>query len=396
MIFAALAFLMTVVAGACIAIPLWRSRLPRAIPQGEAERSVYERQLAELKRDLANGVLAESEFQAALRDMESEQSANRVDGQPDSRAATRGHRLLAVASALVLMLAAGGLYWRMGNWRAGAEGVPEASKTAVTDMVQELSEKLHTTDRNDIGGWMTLGHAYVLMNRYQDALAAYASARRLTGDKNADVLAAYAEALTLSDPAQFMSTAAPLFEQVLKLDPTNVKALWYGGLAASQRGDNALAIHRWQTLLQQNLPPQYSAFVSKYIEKLGGSVTAPVAAAGGRTIHVHVALASAYRGQVKPDDTVFVFALPADARGGPPLAVRRLQAHDLPVTVVLSDKDAMIAGRNLSSVDAVKLVARISKDGSPLPQAGELSGSAIWKPGKRKQPVSIMIDSRVK
>ena len=397
MTFILLAILMIAVAAACVVFPLWRGHVSYGkISAAEAGQGVYQRQLAELERDLANGLLAESDYQSAVRDIERERLSNQPKTAPQFQLAARNGKLLGIAVGVLIMIVAGLFYWRMGNWRVATEGTDAASRIAIEDMVQNLADRLHTKDQNDLQGWLMLGHSYIIMERYQDAVAAFEHARKLAGDDNAEVLAAYAEAVTLADPDHFMQQAAPLFEKVLKLDPDNVKALWYGGLAASQQGDNKLAVKRWQNLLKQNLPEDYAAFVSKYIKQAGGTIPAVAVAKTATTIHVHVALNPALKAELAPDETVFVFARPSGAQGGPPLAVRRLQVRDLPLDVTLSDKDAMISGRSLADFDSIQLVARVSKDGSPLPKPGEPSGTVVWKRGKSAGTVRVTINSAVR
>lgn len=392
MIFILVAALMVAVAAACIAVPLWRGHAVARISMTEAGKSVYQRQLAELKRDLDNGLLAETDYQSAVRDIELEQRASEAKATESAWRTSRRGRAVALASVLLLVVTTVLFYWRMGNWRVGVEGTNAASRVAIQQMVQKLADRLHSTDQDDLQGWLMLGHAYVIMERYQDAVDAFEHARKLAGDGNAGVLAAYAEAVTLADPDQFAQRAAPLFEKVLKLDPTNVKALWYGGLAASQEGNNALAVKRWQTLLQQNLPENYAEFVAQYIRRAGGTVPATASAKANTVIHVHVALNPALLHSVQPDETVFVFARPEGEQGGPPLAVKRLQVRDLPMDVTLSDSDAMIAGRNLSKFSTIQLVARISRDGSPKAKPGEPTGMALWERSKDSRSVKLSID----
>ncbi|HET7922198.1 MAG TPA: hypothetical protein VFM15_05530, partial [Gammaproteobacteria bacterium] len=233
-------------------------------------------------------------------------------------------------------------------------------------------------------------HAYVLMERYQDAVEALAHARKLAGDGNAEVLSAYGEALALADPDHFMQRAAPVFENVLKFAPDNQKALWYGGLAASQRGDNALAVTRWQALLRQGLPPKYSAILVNYIKEAGGSVSPATPAHEATILHLRVTLNPSLKKKLDAGATVFVFARPEGEQGGPPLAVRRFTVRDLPLTTTLGDQDAMVAGRSLGRFKVLEVVARVSRDGSPMPKAGEPQGKAVWKRGS-KQPLAIEI-----
>lgn len=395
MIFILISFFMVTVAAAFIIVPLWRKSVPAADVTGNAGLRAHNRQLSELDNDLENGTLAEADYASALRDLETEQHLNR-SGVTVSPVREGHRRTLGIIIAALLFVVAGALYWRIGNWRVGIEGVNAASRTSVINMVQQLDTRLHTTDGNDLQGWLMLGHAYVLMERYPDAVAALDHARKLTNNENAEVLSAYAEAVTLADPDHFMQRAAPLFEDVLKLDPADQKALWYGGLAASQRGDNKLAVTRWRTLLKQGLPEKYSAVVTQYIEQAGGTaaMTTDSGAATTTVIHLHVSLSPAFKNKVTANDTVFIFAQAEAGQGsGPPLAVRRFHVRDLPLSTTLSDQDAMIAGRNLSDFNTVQLVARISRDGSPLVRPGEPVGSVTWKRNASTKRVDISIAS---
>ena len=78
--------------------------------------------------------------------------------------------------------------------------------------------------------------------------------------------------------------------------------------------------------------------------------------------------------QVQPDDTVFVFARPAQG-ARMPLAMLRKQVKDLPLSFVLDDSLAMSPQARLSSAREVVVSARISRSGQAQPQPGDLEGS---------------------
>jgi len=394
MIFAAICLLMLLAAVATVAVPLWRGA-GDGRTQPDPAVATHALQLAELQRDLAAGVLAKADYQAALRDLEAERE--RPADAP--RAVPGRRRQAALLSGIFVTVAATLLYDYYGSWRSGALGVEQASVPAVEQMVADLAAKLHSTDGDDLQGWEMLGHAYVIMERYPDAVDAYSHAYKLAGNSQPDVLAGYAEALTLANPADFMGKALPLFEKVLQLDPKNAQALWYGGLGAYERGNKPLAVQRWQALLAQDPPAQYRAVISKYIVQAGGSpdaATKAVAAAGsGTMLHLRVTLAPALRGQVRPDETLFVFALPEGAAGGPPLAVRRFQAGALPLDVSLSDQDAPIPGQSLSGHAQLRVVARISRRGTPEEQPGDLVGQGEWSRASAGT-LAIVIDTPIR
>jgi len=392
MIFAAIAALMLLVAAAAVALPLWRG-LRGNRTGADAAEAVFRMQLLELERDLAAGTLSQEDYRAVRRDVETERTATppvaSVSKHPER---SRG---LALGLAGALMLAAALLYWKFGSWRVGAEGVEAASVPAVEQMVADLAQRLHSTDGGDVQGWDMLGHAYVIMQRYPDAVDAYSHAYKLAGDSNAAILAGYAESLTLANPADFMGKALPLFEKALQVDPRNAQALWYGGLGALQRGDKRLAVQRWQALLAQNPPAEYRAVIEKYVAMAGGTPSQSAATADTGGIKIHLSLALALRERVKPDETLFVFAEVPGAAGGPPLVARKFKVSDLPLDIMLSDQDAVVPGRSLSGYAELTVTARISTSGTPAAQLGDLMGQGRWTK-KDSKPIALIIDTVVK
>lgn len=273
MIFIAVVTVMIVIAALCVAVPLWRARARSQLSADAANRGIYTTRAEELQADVAAGRLAPADYAAALRDLERELAATLDNSRQEHDLASRSHgsRVTAVVVAAVIIVAAGVLYWQLGNWRVGVEGTRQASVATVEDMVAQLAQRLHTTDSNDLRGWETLGHAYMLMSRYQDAEDAYFHARALSSDGNAEVLASYGEAVALANPADFMTKAMPAFEKALKLDPHNPQALWYGGLGALQNGNKQLAVARWNALLAQDPPAEYKRIIEKAIAAAGGT-----------------------------------------------------------------------------------------------------------------------------
>ena len=85
-------------------------------------------------------------------------------------------------------------------------------------------------------------------------------------------------------------------------------------------------------------------------------------------------------GHVKPGALLFVAAREPGIPG-PPIAATRITTDDLPAVVVLSDADTMIAGRDLSSVNDVEIVARVAYGGTAVTVSGDLIGRAVQKKG---------------
>jgi cytochrome c-type biogenesis protein CcmH len=89
---------------------------------------------------------------------------------------------------------------------------------------------------------------------------------------------------------------------------------------------------------------------------------------------------------IAASDTVFVLARNAESDSRMPIAVRRLQAGQLPLTLRLDDSNSM-AGQKLSATESVVVLVQVSPDGRPgeatatwLGQAGPLAPSLDLEP----------------
>ena len=117
--------------------------------------------------------------------------------------------------------------------------------------------------------------------------------------------------------------------------------------------------------------------------------------AAGTKVRGEIDLSGSLARKAKAGETLFVFATAVDSPG-PPVAVFRTSVDHWPLKFQLDDSQAMMPGRNLSSAGRVKIEARISASGQPLPTAGDLEGStAVIDPAKNNQPVKIVIDKVV-
>jgi len=172
-----------------------------------------------------------------------------------------------------------------------------------------------------------------------------------------------------------------------------------------QRGQAALAVRRWQSLLD-NQPADSEA--AKILRDLiantdtgaGDYSGEPALTADPRTAHagpgltVNVILADHLVAGLDGSETLFVFA--RAAQGPPmPLAVARLRVSDLPLTVTLDDSMAMAAGMKLSNFDRVVVGARISMSGTPTASSGDLQGFSEPVATAGDSPVNVAITEKV-
>ena len=328
-----------------------------------------------------------------------------VKGQPLLPPAT----LAAVTLALALPLAAAALYagitsfpWRNPQAAAAAPPGHDGANNASMDEVTRQLEARLKDNPNDAEGWSMLGRTYLVTGRADKAAEAYAKALAIVGDKNPALRLDYAEALIVGKDPAAQDQAKKIVDAALAADENNLKALWYSGVLAYQAEDKETAKARWTKLLALNPPEEIRQILVTQLTALGAPVPPATAAGGaptaagpmmgaaaqdgaaptakGRTIRVAVSVDPALADKVKPGATLFVAARQPGIPG-PPLAALRLTTDALPTTVVLSDANSMVEGRDLSSVDDVEVVARVAFGGTATTASGDLIGTAIQKKG---------------
>jgi len=316
----------------------------------------------------------------------------------------------AVASAFVLAIIvpiiAAALYATQSNWNWRQSEVVAKQAHDAQAVVAQLERHMESSPQ-DLEGWLKLGRAYLALDQPGRAVNAYQKAFDLSNGTNNDAAVGLGEALVLSDETAIRGRAAELFDLVLSRDALNPEALWYGAIASLAAGKLEVGRDRLAKLMAQNPPQQIREIIERQIQDIdqqlgktastAGQATpgasTQAAGASARSIAVTVSLSPSLVGKFDARTPLFILARDG---AGPPLAATRRVVGDLPLTVTLSDADAMIAGRNLSSVQQATIVARISKSGAPQAQSGDAFGEiahAFSKSGSNK--VEIVIERTV-
>ena len=404
-VFVIIAVVMAAVAVLWVLPPLlWRRTASEGVARAASNLAVYRDQLAELDSDLRIGTLSPTQYaQAKLEIEHSVLDEARVERTPAPRA-LRGGRWTAAVLAATIPLCAALLYWQFGSpdallQRASvARGEHEVTTQQIEAMVAKLAARLEQNP-DDAKGWVMLARSYAAMQRFPEALAAYAKATALVKD-DASLLADYADVLATSTGRNLEGRPLELVKQALKLDPNQWKALALAGTAAFDRKDYKAAVAYWEKLVQQLSPDsEFSQSLTASIaeaRQLGGiKAGAPPGPqpATAASVRGTVSLSPALAGKVDPADTVFIFTRAAEGSRQPLAAVRR-QVKDLPAGFTLDDSQAMSAEMKLSNFREVVVGALISKHGSATPQSGDLQGiSQKIKVGSGN--IVVVIDSVV-
>ncbi len=385
---------MVIIALLIVLPPLWRT--PKNIVVDDLDQrniAIARDRLSELKANRATGGLSQTQYDEQVAELELALSDDLGIGKPALTGQNEGRWLVYVLAFAIPLLSAT-MYWTLGDYAAISRvndpdqtaqpdqnnaGMP--SPEAINQMVVKLAEKLKKEPGN-IEGWMMLGRSYKVLERYKESVDAFAHAYQLAGDQ-AEVMLPYAEVLALADKGNWSGLPKELVFNVLAKEPENPTGLWFAAMLNAQQGDKKTAL-TYLKKLESVLPvdsPDYKQ-IHEIIVNTEGETEKPStsekpALAAPETVAavtVQVSLAEGLKSEAQPDDTVFVYA---QALSGPkmPLAIVRKKVSDLPLSVSLSDADSVMPNMKLSNFKEVRLLARISKSGTAMPQSGDLIGT---------------------
>ncbi len=275
--------IMTAAAAIWASVPLIR-RFDRAQAEFVSDIEIYRDQLQEVERELRQGLIDDTQAEMARVEIKRRILAADSSQRAVTPKLSGGERNFAVICvAGIVVLGSVGLYALTGNpelasWRApygeeyrevaqrgftsfssdssaqkgftaasqtgisesDGEPRPHAGLPSVEEMIQRLTARLMRNPK-DTEGWRTLGWSYLNIGRFHEAAEAYARAIEL-GPDVAELRGDRIEALVAAADGIVTSEANTAIEDTLKLDPKNVQARFFLGLAEEQEGDKASAL----------------------------------------------------------------------------------------------------------------------------------------------------------
>lgn len=400
--FILIALLITLLALGLLIVPLVRTRNTLSYER-HAQNIHYARErLQELEEQLKNASISATDYEALKLEIETTlaQDVDLAAGSDAQQSVQprRSNKFMITLLSLFLPLAGIGFYLLAGTPETFAPERAEARPSAqqIDQLVNGIEARL-ARNPDDLRGWTLLSKTYLSLGRYADARIAYLRVLELGGE-SATTYAALADATALISGGEIDKETSDYIGKALTLDPSNQQALWLAGLGAAQQGRKQAAKQHWGKLvtLLDEFPEQQAELQSIISEAFGESqTTSPEAMqTPGVKLTIEVKIAEGMANAVAENDTVFVFARAAE---GPPapLAVKRLRVADLPISITLSDSDAMMAQLTLSKFEDVIVSARVSKSGQPIAQSGDIQSQAIATKHNAAEKLSLTISELV-
>ena len=378
----------------------------------------YRTRLKELENEHEAGILDDESY----KQLKEELAGAMLDDVPEEPVTQRrvpGRRSAMVVALLAILVLPVGTYFGYQEWGSmdqveqflamqemnATQGDQTARMAALADQLRKRLEE--SPDNAD--GWAMLGQTYMRLERYEQAAEAY---RRLADvvseDRNASAVA-----LGLAAQANYFASEGEMTPAVIDaiaaaraLNPDEVNALGLMGINAFGQQNYREAIEYWQRITEVAPDhPQLGAIrggIEEAYRRLGetppGQVASEPQQAAGPGVSLRVSLDEGLRQQVADNTVLFIFARPASAAGGAPVAVARMTAGDLPAEIRLDDRYAMSPESAISGQEDVVVVARLSRSGSVNPQPGDWEGrveAEVLPPAEAEPPVELVINQEL-
>lgn len=368
----------------------------------DVNRELYEQRKLELVQERDDGYLTAEAYSRANAELDKRfvTENSELEHLHDQQV---GRSIWLPAVLLVVMTLV--LYGLFGSWSLQRQAdqalaqLPELGQKVLADSsAQTTPEELETfalglrqrlaKEPDDAVAWLVYARVMTAMAQLEQAIDAYEKSLELEPSRTGTLLS-YAQLLIQTGDESFMPQAAQMLQQILQQQPDNQEALSLLGFVAFQRGDWDMAVTAWELLLEL-IPPTDERYqpVSAAVADAKQQLTA-----AQQQLTVTIEVAAAVQEQIPEGATLFVYVR-APEGPGMPAAVVRQPVSDFPVTVTLSDANAMLPDYRLSQLNQWQVMARISADEQIDAAPGDFDAEAVVvEPGT--QSVALVITEKL-
>lgn len=230
---------MTGAAALALLWPLARDHVSLSTGASEAT-ALYKAQMAEIDHDVARGLMAATEADAARAEAGRRLLRAEADaGNPGISSGSGRRRIASVLIVALVPLAAIAVYVRHGapdlpGQPLAARLSTDPGKLDIEVAVARIEAHL-ALNPSDARGWDVIAPVYMRMGRVEDAEKAFASALR-HGGETAGRLAGLGEARAVAASGVITAEALAAFKRATALDPEAVRPRYFLAVALEQDG----------------------------------------------------------------------------------------------------------------------------------------------------------------
>jgi cytochrome c-type biogenesis protein CcmH len=290
MLFWVIAAVMTAIVTIALLGPVMRSRAKASDAPELHDIEVYRDQLAEVDRDLADGLVdpvqaevARTEISRRLLAAARKSETAGTDDAPDRNRQLR--RVAAIAVALFMPFAALTAYLEFG--RPDLPQLPLAARLQADPQTDDIAMLIaraeqHLAQNPDDGrGWDVLGPIYLRTGRFEDSAAAFKKAISILGPSPTR-LASLGEALFSAAGGIVTEEASLAFQTARELDSTDPRPQFFLAVALAQSGKTSEARAAFSGMLETAPPdaPWIPAVESQLAALQQQPQTSPLSPAG--------------------------------------------------------------------------------------------------------------------
>lgn len=268
-------FASLVLIAVCAGFILWPLRGSKAAPleRKTSALAIFTDQLAEVDRDMARGLISDTEADAARAEIKRRMIGADKEGAAQSDGSTGIWAVIAMAA--LIPIGGAGLYTLTGT--PNVPSMPFAERadeqqdaTELNDLITTLRRRLlEDPDGGETRGWELLATTLMNQNRYGEAVQAWEQIVTRE-DVTSATWSQYAEALISMENGVVTQPAERAIEQSLALDPLNPAATFYKAITLDQAGQTIDGRNLMLARIAQETAEQpWMAFFLQEINRMG-------------------------------------------------------------------------------------------------------------------------------
>lgn len=283
-----------------------------------------------------------------------------------------------------------------------------AKQGDMSELLKQLHEKLKVAP-NNLEGWQLLARSAMNAQRYGLAIEAYEQIIRIYREQDANpapIVGLLAQAQYYQSEGNLSDSVKQSIQTALALDENELNSIGLLAIDAFSNQEYLDAKNYWLKILaiypEHPARPSIEAGIQRVNAELGlkdeGIVSKTDSDQSNEAwVSVSVSIDESIKNMLEPSDTVFIIAKHVDQSSAPnaPLAVSRHRVDELPVTVKLDDSKSMAPIAKISMAQSVIVIARISKSGNPIAQAGDYEAVSADIDPLNQESIELIIQERL-
>ncbi len=368
---------------------------------------LYQEHKSEIEQDFKQGAIDEENYQYLLTELDKsflqDMSANEKIAAKEKQSKNTLSPLWPTFITLFVLIFSITLYQKQGSYLKLTQTSQQAQQTSANSseqqalaQVQQIKEALAKTPE-DSNLWYSLGQASISIGDFNGAVKAFDQVIKIEG-KKPELLGAKAQAVYYGNGQKITKQVQALIDQALALDPLDPSTNVLLGMDSFIQQKYKQAIHYWQILIDSGRDNVNVKALTGAINEAKNrlNTTNNTDLANSPKLTLNVSLSKAFQQQLQngDDKTIFVYAIPTDGRRMP-LAAMKIKLSDLPVTITLTNAQAMSPKFNLASAQKVHIYAILSQHGSAGIQPGDYKAELKNIAVNTTKPLALVIDKLV-